>query len=693
MGRDEDLQAVHEFLQQAAPVVLCALKGMGGIGKTELALQYASAHTADYPGGVGWLNARENLELQLTPLDLEPAPSDWTQEQRIRRCWSYWGQGVKLLIFDDVQDDESVQPFIPPSGLGFKVLMTSRRRLLGSCYEVQVLSEEAALKLLRYLTDQERIDRELGTAKEICNWLGYLPLGLELVGRYLAWQPDLSLVDLWESLQAERLAAEAMLEAVPGMTAKVGVVAAFSLSWKQLSKNAQTLAMLLSVFALAEIPWRLVVDCWEGDDSTRLRDRELQQLSLLSRVRQEVYELHSLLREFFAVKLAQYPERESLITRFAEALTAEAKTVEQIVVIEEQERLKLSIPHLREAVQYHEYLSVDDKTWCCTASARFHESCSLFKKAEELYMQSLEIRENQSGAEHPDTATSLNNLATFYYSMGRYGEAEPLYLRSSKIREKYLGAEHPDTSASLNNLAGLYKFMGRYGEAEPLLLRSLEIREKQLGEKHPDTSISLNSLAELYKSMGCYGAAEPLYLRSLNIREKQLGGEHPDTAESLNNLATFFCATGRYGEAEPLYLRSSKIREEQLGEEHPDTADSLNNLALLYRSVRSYGKAEPLYLRSLKIREKQLGGEHPDIATSLNNLAELYHAAGWYGEAEPLYLRSLEILEKQLGAAHPNTVTCSKNLAGLREAMGRSNSPVKRLLNWIVDFVSTIFKR
>jgi tetratricopeptide (TPR) repeat protein len=678
VGRTEDLLEVHRLLQADEPVVLCALKGMGGIGKTELALQYAYGQRAAYPGGIGWFNADGDLELQLTPAHLPPAPSNWTPQQRLDHCWAEWPAGLKLLVFDNVQDFASIKPYLPPTGQGFRVLMTSRRAFGApvSCYEIKVLSEAAALDLLGQLGDPEgegRIDRELAIAQHICAWLGYLPLGLELVGRYLAKKPDLTLAKLWQVLQAQKL--DALLAAEPEMTATSGVVTAFNLSWELLSEAAQELAMFLSLFALAEIPWQLVESCWEAGDvgtSEDVRDAELWPLSLLNRVGQGRYELHQLLREFFGAKLQHSPAKDYLITCFAQAMTAVAQTVEPIVTVSQQASLELAIPHLRAAIDWADYLPADDKTWCCTGVARFYQSQSIFTEAELLYVRSLDISEKQLGEEHPSTASSLNNIAGLYESMGRYEEAEPLYVRSLKIREKKLGAEHPFTASSLNNIAELYRSMGRYEEAEPLYVRSLAIREKHLGEEHPDTAASLNNIAGLYyNSMRRYEEAEPFYVRSLAIREKHLGEEHPDTAASLNNIAVLYYSMGRYEEAEPLYVRSLKIREKHLGEEHPDTAASLNNIALLYTAMERYEEAEPLYVRSLKIREKKLGAEHPSTASSLNNIAGLYRAMGRYEEAEPLYVRSLKIREKHLGEEHPGTATSLNNIAVLYYSMER----------------------
>jgi tetratricopeptide (TPR) repeat protein len=712
-------------LQVDKPVVISAVSGMGGIGKSELALQYAFVHlNTTYPGGICWLKAREDLGLQIiefAELCEYPEPkADWDLVKKVCWYWQKWRNEKTLIIFDDVQGYGDIQTFLPPPQSQFRVLLTSRLKFslpVQDC-EIKVLSEARSIDLLGSFSDdvKSRIDADLATAQKICHWLGYLPLGLELVGRYLAKKRDLSLAQGWERLQAQRLNAKALLKADPGMTASLGVIAAFELSWQELTPAAQELAARLSLFALSEIPWELVEAClyeWDEEELEDIRDEALVTTSLLTCPKQGMYELHQLLREFFALKLAAMPQRVEFTTEFAQVLTEIAKTIPQTVTIEQQTNLIEFIPHITAATEFSQYLPGDDKTFCCTGLGRFYEAQSQFSTVESWYLRSLAISEQELGANHPSTATSLNNLANLYESMGRYAEAEPLYKRSLAIYQevygenhseiatnlnnlallyrsmgKYTEAEplykrslaidqeiygenHPEIATDLNNLASLYRSMGRYAEAEPLYKRSLAIWEKELGANHPYTATSLNNLAGLYESMGRYTEAEPLYERSLAIREKELGANHPSTATSLNNLASLYRSMGRSAEAEPLYKRSLAIWEKELGANHPSTATSLNNLALLYESMGRYADAEPLYERSLAIKEKELGANHPDTATSLNNLALLYKLIGRYAEAEPLYVRSLAIFERELGANHPDTATSLNNLAGLYESMGR----------------------
>jgi tetratricopeptide (TPR) repeat protein len=243
------------------------------------------------------------------------------------------------------------------------------------------------------------------------------------------------------------------------------------------------------------------------------------------------------------------------------------------------------------------------------------------------------------GAEEK-TAYLLDRLGAYRLTaLAAYGQARSLRERALAIREKALGAEHPSTATSLNNLALLLASQGDYEGARPLDERALAIREKVLGPEHPDTAESLNNLAGLLYAQGDYEAAGPLYERALAIYEKVLGAEHPGTATSLNNLAGLLYAQDDYDRARPLYERALAIREKVRGPEHPDTATSLNNLAFLLYAQGDYEAARPLYARALAIYEKVLGAEHPHTKNSATGAANVLDALGRADEAAALRVR------------------------------------------------------
>ncbi|MCA2939128.1 MAG: tetratricopeptide repeat protein [Microcystis sp. M113S1] len=694
VGREQELSRINQAFQQSSPVVL---SGMGGSGKTELALQYAWQHKGDYPAGICWINvlnsdpglailffAREYLGLNI--------PNQGTLSERVRYCWQNWPEGNALIIFDDVRDYDQIKSYLPPvKESRFRVLITTRKEYLSATiatFRVEVLKEEDALDLLRSYLENNRIDTQIEEAKLLCQDLGYLPLGLELVARLLKRRQDWKISKIRQKL-AEKGLDDPSLDRNPKfhaeMTGERGLKAAFNLSWEKLNSepDAQILALYLSLFALAPFPKGMILDLFPDEDGDTVEEwltDSLVHLSLVQDMGDVWYEIHPLLRRYFRDKLEASPHAEPAKSRYCTVMTDTSRTVPQTPSLDIIQNLTPLIPHIEQAVrEYPEYIADEDLLWSYTGLARYYNGQGLYAIAEPYCQACLTATRTRLGDNHPDVATSLNNLALLYYSQGRYPEAEPLYLEALDLRKQLLGDNHPGVATSLNNLAGLYYSQGRYPEAEPLLLEALDLRKQLLGDNHPDVATSLNNLALLYYSQGRYPEAEPLLLEALDLSKRLLGDNHPDVATSLNNLALLYCSQGRYPEAEPLYLEALDLSKRLLGDNHPDVAASLNNLAYLYQSQGRYPEAEPLLLEALDLSKRLLGDNHPDVAASLNNLAYLYQSQGRYPEAEPLYLEAIKIATQVLGENHPHTQTFYQNylrmLSQLPEAELRQRFP------------------
>ncbi|NEQ81636.1 MAG: tetratricopeptide repeat protein [Moorea sp. SIO2I5] len=728
VGRDEQLKELHQQLQEKERIAITAVvSGMAGVGKTELAIQYAQRQKqqSTYPAGICWIQVQEsNPGLQLlsfakSQLNLNP-PEDWELLEQLDYCWSRWPplDGDVLIILDDVRDYEDIENYLPPQEYRFKVLITTRKYWLSESFEqlrLEVLDEQAALELLGSFIGKSRLEKEPIAASQLCNDLGYLPLGLELVARFLKRRSHWILAKMVQKLE-EKLNT---LKPSGEMTAQKGVEAALQLSWEELDSQGQWLGCFLSLFALAPIKWTLVETCLSITDSYELiplnEDWEdviedsLLDWNLIRKTEEEDYQLHQLVRKYFRSKLEQMPEAGKLKQSFCKVMVQKVKSLPQSLTKEQVDRIAPSIPHVAEtATELQQWLEDEDLLWPFFGLASFYKDQGFYKlaepwlkqwlkvsqdrlganhlsvatslhnlaslydyqgrysKAEPLYLQALELRKQLLGENHPSIATSLNNLAALYHNQGRYSETEPLYLQALELTKQLLGQNHPSIATNLNNLATLYHNQGRYSEAEPLYLQALELMKQLSGEHHPDVASSLNNLALLYKDRGRYSEAEPLYLQALELTKQLLGEHHPDVATSLNNLAGLYKDQGRYSEAEPLYLQALELRKQLLGEHHPDVATSLNNLAGLYKDQGRYSEAEPLYLQSLELRKQLLGEHHPDVAISLNSLAVLYKDQGRYSEAEPLYRQALEITEQVLGKFHPNTLQINRNLTTLQ---------------------------
>ncbi len=264
-------------------------------------------------------------------------------------------------------------------------------------------------------------------------------------------------------------------------------------------------------------------------------------------------------------------------------------------------------------------------------------------------------------------AANLNQAGLAMHKAGLYEKAEPLYRQALQIRENTLGANHPAVADTLNDLAELYRILRRNEQVEPLLKRALQISEQALGPDHYELINKLNCLASFYVDKKRYKQAESLLQRALQIGEHASDRTSYQLAHSLNSLAEMYYRQERYDRARPLLERVSEIIEKNSDPEDPKVAHSLNNLATVYKDKKLYDLAEHLYRRAVQIMEKTLGSEHPGLAKILENLGDLYSKQGFYDKAEPLFQRALQIAEKGFGSEHVNLITILVDWARLYE--------------------------
>jgi tetratricopeptide (TPR) repeat protein len=685
LGREEVLARLRRQLQADQTMDLSqpqAISGLGGIGKTQVVLEYAYRHAQDYKAVI-WVRADSRDTLVAGFLEIAHAvnlPERDERDQTVMvaavKGWLSHHTGW-LLILDNADELTFLPEFLPTPVQGH-LLLTTRAQALGRLanrIEVNALDQDAAALLILHRAGLLTLDASLAqadqedqqVAEELSRQLGGLPLALDQAGAYLE-ETRCSLqhyLALYMSHRAQLLQYRGGF----ALDHPDSVATTWSLSFASIEQRNALAADLLRVCSLLHpdaIPEELFLQgaVHLGPALVAIETDPLafnnalaaiQSFSLLRRSsREQTLSMHRVVQAVLADAMSKQ-ERDQWTKRVIAALNALFPEVRHQVWGQWGQCGRL-LPHVltvaaATATQQHnlELASLLSKT------ADYLLQRAQYQQAEPLYQRALSMCEQMLGNEHPQIAFPLNGLADLYREQGQYEQAELLYQRALRLWEQTLGSQHPEIPSPLNNLAILYQERGHYEQAEQLLQRDLSFHEQTFGHQHPEIAPTLNNLAILYQEQGHFEQAEQLLQRALRLDEQTFGPEHPEIAFSLTNLADLYLKQGRYEQAESLYQRALHIREQMLGSEHPQVAFPLNGLATLYREQGQYEQAEKLYQRALTIRQQQRGARHPETAETLHEFARLYELRNQPEEALTLYQQALVIREQRLGEAHPCT--------------------------------------
>src|SRR5947209_4890304 len=287
------------------------------------------------------------------------------------------------------------------------------------------------------------------------------------------------------------------------------------------------------------------------------------------------------------------------------------------------------------------------------------------------FERSLELRRRVLGPDHPDSVTSMNELANAYRDDGKLDRALPLFEEALKRRTALLGRDHPHTLIVMNNLGNAHWAAGRPDRAMPLHEEALKRRTVQLGPDHPHTLHSMNNLAEAYHSGGKLDEALLLLEETLKRRQARLGVDHPDTLTSRNNLATGYWTAKKLDRSVPLFEANLKLQKAKLGPKHPRVIGTMFNLAVNYLDAGRLKEAVPLFEETLKLLRAKQDPDHPHTLQCINTIAVGYWRAGKLDLALPLFEEALELRKAKLGADHPDTLVTMNNLASAYRDSGK----------------------
>ncbi|MCJ1438287.1 hypothetical protein MMC27_007675 [Xylographa pallens] len=662
-----------------------AIAGLGGVGKSQIAIEYCYLYKETHPSAhVFWIYAGNATRFEQTYQEIARRLSlpDWDDPkvdtlQLVCEWLSDDHSGEWLMVVDNAdsaatfytsktllnsQKDKSTKPlarYLPQSSLGSMIITTRDKRvgeqLAGRDKPIEVLPMIAsdAEALLRSSLSQHEWSSTYAT--RLLEELAYLPLAITQAAAFIS-ENCLDISEYLELLctgdsELKELLSEHLEDPRRDYDTENSVMRTWKLSFDQISKEKPRAVQILSLMAVLDqhgVPRSLLRKTDETEIGFKTAIGALQAFSLISvgkgknatfRMHRLVYvstqkwlELHGMLQhwqtEALRVVLEHLPARHDYQNwSLLEALTPHSQLV-------------LSFP----------FTAIDDQLQC--AKVLYHDALYDLEKrsyttALEKCHKSLGICERLLPRHHAVTLESVQALGETLIHAGQLNEARTTLERAIEGRESALGPEHPDTLESISDLAVTLLELDDLVSAEPAALRAFEGREKVLGGEHQDTLVSLNILAMLYQQQGKLDKAAEIYPRILDGREQLLGLEHTDTLMSLNNFAVLQYRLGHLQEAKQTLQQVLGGEDKLIGPESVDLQVSLSNMALILRAQGKLDAAESIHRRVLEIRERLYGSEHPSTIFSLKNIVSLLEQHGDVNAAENLRSRKASFQKRQ----------------------------------------------
>ncbi|MET8957581.1 tetratricopeptide repeat protein [Streptomyces sp. NPDC004129] len=741
-GRAGELAAIRTELLRLAggvhiPVVV--VHGLGGVGKTELAVQYAQTHRHTYDLA-WWIDAAgpEAIDAALADIAVRLSPF-WVGTRPSERALTAWALSWLqrhdnwLLVYNNVEDPNLLWQYLGDLGRGHH-LITSRhatgwnRRV--ALIGLDVLPRTDSVALLNAWEPFSSLEDEWH-AGQLAKELGDLPLALEQAAAYMA--QTVTNIRFYRDSLAEQLDEAAQDHSGEEQT----VARVWKLTLATLDETDPLAVELLHVLA------------WLDPDScprpllAPLAPGKLPVVSALGRL--NAFSMVTLTHETVSVhRLVQTVVRDGAVRRAgreaaegsvppprgrpqAERVLLEAVYPDGPDAAPDQTQLALLAPHvialsgtdpgayrpdlarlfaetalhLRGQGQTVRALPVlraysrqvvagfgpDHRTALigCNALASALAAAGELGDAVEVLE---ELRERSIRALGPDDLTALNiraSLASAYHDSGRFDSAVEEFIDAIAVAAEHVGPEHARTLTLRNGLARAYEYSGRSEQAIEIYEDLLRHEERLVRWEHDSTPLTpnaaqvRNNLAGAYESVGRYEESVAHYRAALAELTGLLGPGHPTTVDCLGNLGYALESAGRLDEASGIYRDVLERRVTTLGEDHPDTLLSQSNLAYLHLTKGEVDTGLQLCRRTLVQREQILGRTHVDTLLSRNMLASAHESAGELERAADLFETTLGQRREVLGSGHPATLLTLANLAVCRLRLGDAAAAVPLL--------------
>jgi len=643
-GREDLLAQTHASLASGTPAALTqALAGLGGIGKTQLANEYAYRHAGDYEA-VWWIRSEEPTQLASDYANLAAAlglPEKDEQDQRIIvaavRGWlehhRQW-----LLVFDNVPHPDAVTDYLPRGGAG-QVLITSRDQNWGEVATRVTVPKLPRPESIAFL--EKRLDRPDPLAHQLADELGDFPLALAQAAAYI----ETTQASVAAYLDLYRTRRQELWQDEP---APAGYEQTVATTWSVAMTNLQK-------------------ECPAALDLLRLCAYLAPDDIPISMVREQAEKLPEPLAAVAADRLALNRSvvalrRYSLVEVRGDSLSVH-RLVQAVVRdgLNDDERRKWIEAAVSAAAAAFPEESDDVRTWPVCLELLPHTLAAAD------WAQTAGIAQGAAGY-------VLNQAGLYLKGRALFADAKSTYERARAFHQQAYGPEHPEVAAIVNNLGEVLRVLGDLEGAKAHFERALVTLEKAYGPDHPDVAVTVSNLGSVLQPLGDLQGAKAHFERALAIAGKARGRDHPEVALYANNLGGVLWDLGDLEGAKAHFERALVIDERAYGPDHPNVAIRVNNLGLVLQDLGDLQGAKAHFERALAIDEKAYGPDHPEVAIRAHNIGVVHIPLGDIAGARGLLTRALRVFERLLGNDHPNTINARRWLDSLPPAEGKAEA-------------------
>ncbi|GKZ75538.1 hypothetical protein AnigIFM56816_000191 [Aspergillus niger] len=693
IGRQKEIEALKQMVLARGHIRKAAISGLGGVGKTQIALELAYRLQSEHIGySVFWISAisMEAVDQAYLEISEQLGLADGRSgevKQVVKNHLSQKVHGPWLMIVDNADDinmwlspPSHLNAALPTGEHGF-ILFTTRNQQLATklvgphVIRVCEMEKDVATALLAQSLSRKDLIHDKESTVALIERLSGLPLAIMQAASYI--NENIISLPLYISLLEDRESEtfELLSQDFEDEWRYQESINPILMTWlvsftdiQKLNPLAADYLSFIACLALHDIPLELLPP---GESLVRQHNALgiLKAYSLVSEGSSEgCITIHRLV--FLAVR--KWLQHCGSFSEWSKKACDQLNWTFPSVTYENRRLWRKYLHHALFLLRGSPRSSIWDReelVWkigqCLYHDGRYYEAENIFRK----------ILERQKGmvGDSVGTATATWMTATLWHQ-GRLVEAERMEADILNHREWQQRLQDPEILGNIGNLALIYMDQGLLTQAEALGLLVMDKLREVLGKSHPKTCTAMSNLASIYRQQGRWRAAQELELGVLLERENTLGATHPDTITSMNNLATTYTNLGNWEYAEELQIRALKQAETILTPDHPELLSSIGNLASIYRHQRRWDEAETLELQVMDHFKSKLGLNSTKTLISMANLASTYHGQGQWNKALEKELSVLQGLQSLLGQTNPLTLRSMGNLASTYRHIGQLDS-------------------